>query len=282
MKPFAPLILVLIFSKGYAQDSNRFEKKTAPWFVDRFRLSAGAFLPVNNTNIQVAIQGGSPGKDIDFENDLGLKKTLLTWLAGFQWRISRRSRINLNYYNVPRSSTLTLKKDIYFKNDTFHTNDPVKSFFNTSIYQFSYGYAIISKPKYELGLLIGLHVVSADVGVSLNTRNVALTKSAQFKFAAPLPDAGIWGGYTFSNRIAVNMEFDYLALTVGDYSGSILAYTLTFSYKLIDNLSLALGYSGLNFKVDVVKNDARGQFMWGNNGPALLISYSFGNKSWGK
>jgi hypothetical protein len=282
MKIFSFLVLILAFSKMYAQDSNRAEKKTAPWFVERFSLTAGAFLPVNNTNIQVGLQGGTEGTEIDFEKDLGFSKSLVTFWSNFQWRISRRSRVNLNYYNIPRSSTFTLKHDIVFKNDTFHTGDPIKGFFNTAIYQVSYGYALITKPKYELGLLIGLHVISAEVGIALNKGNINQTKSAELRFAAPLPDVGIWGGYAFSNRFAVNLDLDYLALTIGDFSGRVLAFNLAFSYKLVNKLNLAIGYSGLNFDVDVIKNDGKGQLTWGNNGPALVVTYSFGKKTWGQ
>jgi len=78
----------------------------------------------------------------------------------------------------------------------------------------------------------------------------------------------------------VNFEGDYLSLTVGDFTGSILAYNIAFTYKIIDNLEIMLGYTGLNCKVDVVKTNAEGHFKWGYNGPALAATYSFGKKSW--
>jgi hypothetical protein len=266
-----------------AQDSLSKHKppRVVPWFVERFRISAGAFLPVNNTNIQVGVQGSSSdGTDIDFEKDLGFSKAQLTFLANAQWRISSRSRINFNYYNIPRNSTHTLQKDITFRDSTYPVNATVNSFFNTAIYQFSYGYSILSKPTYEVGILIGAHIVGGKAGIGLVTQNSSGSRSTDFGFTAPLPDIGLWGGYTFSNKLAATLDIDYLSLTVNNITGSIFAYNLLFLYRVANKLDLSLGYTGLNFKVTYDGDNAKGMFKWGYNGPAIGLSYSFGKRPW--
>ena len=256
------------------------DAKVAPWFVERFRLTAGGFLAVNNTSVQVGVKGGAGGTDIDFEKDLGYSQSVFTFLANFQWRISRRSRLNLNYYNIPRNSTHTLDKEIIFKDSVYPVNATVKSFFNTAIYQFSYGYAILAKPRYELGVLIGAHIVGAKAGISLQTAIGGSNRNTDFGFTAPLPDLGLWGGYAITDRIAVNFDADYLALTVNDIKGSILAYNVLFLYRVLPQLDVSLGYSGLNFKVTATKPDLEGQFKWGYNGPYLGATFNFGKRSW--
>lgn len=277
------ILTFLLFqvSTGYSEgiDSTKSNPKIAPWFVERFKISAGYFAPLNNTSIQVGINGGD-GTEIDLEKDLGFNAKTGIFMTDFQWRTSRRSRFNLGYYNIRRSSNYTLEKDITFDSITYHTNASVHSFFNTAIYQFSYGYAIVAKPKYELGLRVGFHAVGLGTGISLNGENLNLSKSTNYKITAPLPDLGIWSGYAFSNRLAANVELEYLSLTVGDISGSILSYNFSLIYRLIDKLDLSLGYSGLDIKVDAVKENINGHFKWGYNGPALAASYSFGKKSW--
>lgn len=284
MKVIASVFLFLLFFiNGFSQNSDSIhkEKKLAPWYVERFKLTAGFFVPISNTNLQVGVQGGQAGTPVNLEKDLGYNSGQVTFLANFQWRISRRSRVNLNYYNIPRSSTHTLTKDITFKDSTYHVDATVNSFFNTAIYQISYGYAILSKPNYELGVMIGTHIVGGRAGLSLSGATVNASASSDFGFTAPLPDLGIWGGYAFNKRMAANLDVDYLSLTVGDYTGSIFAYNILFIYKLLENLNISLGYSGLNFKVEEVKQKVEANFKWGYNGPALGITYSFGKKSWG-
>jgi hypothetical protein len=284
MKTFSMFFIALLITTricAQKEDSMHSGKINPPWYVERFQLSGAFFLPVNNTNVQIGITDGAPGTDIDFQKDLGFTKYIATYLASFQWRISRRSRINLGYYDIKLSANHTLQKDIEFEGETYPIHSSVNSFFNTAIYQFSYGYAIISKPKYELGLLIGTHVLVSDVGLSVNG-NAGATGSRSFAFNAPLPDLGVWGGYVFSNRLAVNLNVDYLSLNIGANSGTIFAYNVLFLYRLISQLNLSLGYSGLNFKVTDVKTDFTGTFRWGYNGPALGVSYSFGRSPWKK
>ena len=218
---------------------------------------------------------------IDGEKDLGINKEVGTFLANFQWRISRRSRLNLNYYNIKRNSNHILQKDIIFGDNTYYAISSVYTFFNTAIYQFSYGYAILSKPKYEAGLLIGSHIVGANSGISLNGISNGLSVSNNFGFTAPLPDLGIWGGFATSDRFAINAEVSYFSLTMNHNTGRLLAFNLTFTYKLIKQLDLSLGYSGLDFKVITTKDNLTGNFKWGYNGPLLAVSFSFGKKSWG-
>jgi hypothetical protein len=282
MKIIALLILALTFNNSYSQKpmADSTKMRTAPWFVEKFKVTAGLFLPVSSTNLQVGLKGAAAGTEIDFEKDLALNNSQLTFLANFQWRISSRSRINLNYYNMPRSSTHSLQRDITYNGTTYPVDATVTSNFNTAIYQVSYGYAILAKPNFELGVLIGTHTVGANASIALTGSAGSASGSTDFGFTAPLPDLGIWGGYAFNKRMALNLDMNYLALTVGDVTGKIFAYNISFLYRLMDKVDLTLGYSGLNINVDVTKTTTEGHLKWGYNGPSLGVSYSFGKKSW--
>ena len=268
-------LISISFSYSQTKDS-----LIAPWWVEKFKLTAGIFVPINNTKVQVEANGSAAGTDIDFQKDLGFDAAQFTFMINFQWRISRRSRLNLSYYDMNRSATHTLQKDITFNDQTYHVNSSVSTYFNTAIYQFSYGYAFIEKPTYEVGVLIGAHTVGTKAGISLNGANTGISQNGNFGFTAPLPDLGIWGGYAFTDRFAVNLDFDYLALTINNINGRLLAYDIVFSYKLIRQLDLSLAYSGLNFVVKTSKNNISGDFKWGYNGPSLGATFSFGERSW--
>jgi len=270
-------VVTSLFSQN--KDSLSSHKIVLPWFVERFKISAGAFYVVNKTNVQLSLHDAS-GTDMDFEKDLGINKEIATFIADFQWQISRRSRVAMNYYHINRNSTHTLQKDIIVEGNTYPVNSSVSSFFNTTIYQFSYGYAILSKPTYEAGLTIGTHVLHANTGISLNGVNAGAEIQNDFGFTAPLPDLGFWGAWSMGNRFAMNTSISYFALTLENKSGRLLAFNLNLTYKLIDQLDLTLGYTGLDFKVDVIKTDVTGNFKWGYNGPALTVNFSFGKKSW--
>jgi hypothetical protein len=274
---FLTTIFLISISFSFSQTK---DSLIAPWWVEKFKVTAGLFVPINNTRVQVGANGSASGTDIDFQKDLGFGASQVTFLANFQWRISRRSKINLAYYDMNRTATHTLTKDITFNDQTYHINSTVDTYFNTAIYQFSYSYAIIEKPTYEAGVMIGAHTVGTKAGISLNGTNTGISQDNNFGFTAPLPDLGIWGGYAFSDRFAVGLDFDYLSLTINKINGRLIAYNLVFSYKLIRQLDLSLAYSGLNFNVETTKKDITGKFRWGYNGPSLGLTFSFGERSW--
>ncbi len=254
--------------------------RTVPWFVERFKLTAGFFAPVNNTNIRVNGANGKIGTDIDFEDDLGFNKTTSTFLGDFQYRLSSRSRFDFSYYRLDRSSSKTIDRDLNFKDSTFHVGAQIDAYFNSNIYRVSYGYAILSKPGYEAGLLIGAHVVKFGIGLDATANGISGSAQSSVGLTAPLPDFGLWGGWTMGKKWAVNAEVDYLDITVNSISGRIIAYNAAATFRPIRNLSFAAGYTGLNFKLNVDKEKLDGQLKWGYNGPSLTATFAFGHKAW--
>jgi hypothetical protein len=255
-------------------------KRDVPWFVERFSLSAGFYETMNNTNIRVGTNSGKVGSEIDFEDDLGFNRFSPTFSTDLQWRASSRSKFKLSYYNIRRKANYKLDRTIDFGENTYAVDADVSVFFNTAVYRFSYGYAILSKPKYEIGMSIGAHIIGAGVGMSLNSSTVGINKKQDLQFTAPLPNLGIWAGYAFTERFALNTEFDYLALKINNTKGQVIGYSFTGVYKIAKNFNLTGGLTGLNLKVDTVRDKLNGHFRWGNNGFSIKASYTFGKKNW--
>lgn len=255
-------------------------KRDVPWYVNRFKIGIGFYQALNNTNIQLGSSSGSVGTEIDFEDDLGFTKRSPTFLSSLEWRINSRSKIVLNYYNLRRDAFYRLEETIEFGDETYEVDAKVNSYFNTVINRFAYGYALLSRPNYELGLSFGAHIVGAKAGIKLDNTNLSIINQENFGFTAPLPDFGIWGNYAISNRFYVNGEFNYFALKVNQIKGSIIGFEIAASYLLLRNLELSTGLSGFNFKVEMEKRLINGDFRWGNNGLFLKAMYSFGKKNW--
>ncbi|WP_230407874.1 hypothetical protein [Flavobacterium hydrocarbonoxydans] len=237
---------------------------------------AGGFFPVNNTEVQVGTNNGKIGTTIDFENDLGFKKNNVSFTGSFEWRISKRSRLDFEYFYLDRSASKTLEKTIEFGDKEFDINTRVTAFSNNQIIRVAYGYAILAKPKYEAGLLLGAHVLLGDVGIRAEGQNVDAELRENLDFTAPLPDVGIWGKFVLGRRWGLYTNINYLALKIDNISGRIMSYNLSVLYNVTGNFSLVAGYTGLNFKVDVEKERLNGFFKWGYNGPTITAAYTFG------
>jgi hypothetical protein len=256
------------------------KRKTAPWFVDRFKISAGLFAATTTTDIKLGGNAGSIGSDIDFEKDLGLTRDVQTFLGNFQWRISRRWRFDFSYYKLNRSSNFTLQDSFIFGDHTYNINVNVNSYFNNAIYRVSCGYAILAKPTAELGLLIGAHTLQTSMGVGISAGGAGVAYSDNFNFTAPLPDLGIWGGWALSKRWALNGEFNYLTVAAGDIKGEIVGYNASLSYKATKHFDLALGYTGFEFTIDAKSNNQSGHIGWGYHGPSISADFRFGHNKW--
>ena len=268
-------------SSTYKDTINWSKKKTSPWFVDRFSLSAGFFAATTTTDIKLGNSGGGNfGSNIDFEKDLGMKRNVETFILDLQWRISRRWRMDFSYYQLNRSSSKTLERSFNFGDNVYNVSANVSSFFNNSIYRVSWGYAILAKPTYELGLLIGAHTLQSSMGLGVTAGGAGLSYKDNFNFTAPLPDFGIWGGVALSKRFALNGEFDYLSIAAGDVKGEIVGYNASLLFNATKHLDLTLGYTGFDFKLDANTNNQSAHIGWGYHGPSVSAQLRFGHNNW--
>jgi hypothetical protein len=261
------------------QDDNL---RDVPWFVERFRVAVGFYEMFNNTDVQISRTSTNNGTAIDFERDLGFDKSNNSFLGDIEWRISSRSRINFTFYNNVRSTDKTLDREINIGDETYDINTNVHAFIKSNLFRLSYGYAILSKPKYEVGLLLGTHTIATKMGISVNGENVNAERNKDYNLTAPLLDLGIWGGYAFTDRFALRGEINYFQLQIDTFDGRTLGYNLTAYYRVWKKLDIGLGFAGLNFDVNYENTDRQLAYDigWGYNGMTLVAVYSFGNKKW--
>lgn len=274
----APEMTIFLNQDENDLNLNQKVKPEPPWFVRRIKVSAGLFIPINNTIIEVGSANGDYGTTIDLEDDLGFRKSTHTFLGDVQWRISRRSQFEVSYFYLNRTTSRTLDKTIEFGDHTYPVDADIQSFFKTSIFRVSYGYAFFVDPKYEFGLMIGAHIIHSEVGMSLSGATLNLSYKDDYNFTAPLPDIGIWGGYAISERFAVKGSMSYFSLKVDNKDGKVTSGDFSVLYKAMENLHISLSYTGLKFNVDVEKEKGHGYFKWGYNGPLITASYAFGKK----
>lgn len=291
MKKLFTLLIILFFSfpviaqnvnETIPKDTLISEQKQVipedlPWHARRFKFSAGVFFPSNNTEVEYGSNNGEFGDLIDFERDLGFDKTTTSFAGSFEWRISRRSRLGAEFFYLKRTSTKTLQRDIEFGDNTYPVNARISAFADNQIIRITYGYAFISKPKYEIGALIGSHVLLGDMGVKLEGETQQVEYRDDFNFTAPLPDIGLWGEFVLGKKVGLYVNANYFALKVDNIDGRILSYNLSVLYNVYKNFSLTAGYTGLNIRVDVERERLNGFLKWSYNGPTLTATYSFGN-----
>ncbi|UYQ95849.1 hypothetical protein MKQ68_12135 [Chitinophaga horti] len=251
----------------------------APWFVERFKITGGYFMADNNTNVKVS-NNEFLGTAVNLENDLGFDDKVNTFLAGFEWRASNRSRIDFSYTRLHRSSVHQLQKTIQFGDNTYNVNALTDSYFDTDIFRASYGYAILQGLSYEAGIMVGAHVIKSQMGIAVTGAGAGVDVKDDFDVTAPLPNAGIWAGYAITGRLAVTGDISYMSLSVNDLHGRILTGGVQVKLGIFSGLSATAGYSMMHLNLDGQRDGLLGDVDWKYNGPSISLSYAFGNKRW--
>ncbi|MBD0833596.1 hypothetical protein [Aestuariibaculum sediminum] len=282
MNKYFIIVVVLLVNTIYSSAQDSIVNKTSHtrqelpnWYSHKYEIHAGAFFPLNNTQVRVGSTTSGKGSLLDLEDNLGFSKYTTSFYGTFSWQVSKRSRFDLNYFYLSRSSRYTIDKDIVFGENTYNADAQIEAFFNTQILRFSYGYAIFNKPKYQIGALIGTHILFGNIGLRAETNVGSGEIKDNLDFTAPLPDLGLWNKFLISKKLALYSNMNYLSLKINNISGRILSYNASVSYSLIPNLNLNLGYTGLNFRVDIEKERLNGFLKWGYNGPTITAMYSF-------
>lgn len=248
-----------------------------PWHARRFKVTAGGFFPLNNTQVQVGTNDGNAGTEIDLEDDLGFSKSTSSFMGTFDWRISRRSRLGAEYFVLNRNASKTLERQIEFEDNVYNINTRVSSFFDVQIARIYYGYAFVSKPKYEIGALVGTHVLFGDIGLRVEANQASAEYKDNFAFTAPLPDVGVWGEFVLGKRFGLFVNANYFAAKIDTIKGKIVSYNLSLLYNVYQNFSLTAGYTGLNFRIEDYEERVNGFVKWSYNGPSITATYTFGN-----
>ena len=246
---------------------------------DRYWLQVLAFRPSINTTAQI----GNPnlpidGTPIDFEQDLGMADT--EWLPDVLLgaRLGSRFRVELEWYQLNRTATTVLAKEIVWDDTTYRAGANVDSKFKTTIYRGAIGYSFIKRPTWEVGADIGLHATNffASVEGQGFINNTVTSIRAERKDAwVPLPTIGGFVGWNISPMFSVNARVDWLSLTVGDYSGGITDVWGAVNARVSRHVGLGAGWRYTNYHVDVTKNDWEGYLRYKYNGPAFFLTLAF-------
>src|SRR6476659_1461927 len=93
-----------------------------PALRDKFYLGAGVFLPKTSTSAQLNSSTLGIGTNIDFERTLGFEDSKSVPAFFGRWRFGERWRLEAEYFELNRSGTRTLSRDIQWGDRVFAAN----------------------------------------------------------------------------------------------------------------------------------------------------------------
>jgi len=198
-----------------------------------------------DSRIRVDATDGSTGSVIDFENDLGFDKnrTLPAFMA--EWRPNDDWVLNAEYYAIGRRNTATIDRELVVGDTTYPVNAEIRSGFDSNIIRFTIGNRFYQTKNVEIGLALGLH--GTDFGTFIEGEGRVGDEDGQFQSEnrsvfAPLPTIGLFLAWEPAQKLSIAGRFDWLSLTIDDYSGRLLNTEVSAAYRIHKNIDISAMY----------------------------------------
>jgi hypothetical protein len=253
---------VAVAAEGLAPDH--------PALRDRFYFGAGVFFPQTATSAQLQSSQTGVGANVDFENALGMATDKSVPVALARWRIGERWRIEAEYFQLNRSGSQQIDRNIQWGDTVYPVNAVVNSDFDFSDLRVSAGYSFFKRPDKELGVAFGLHIAQYDVSLSANG---SATESSSV--TAPLPVLSVFSQFALTEHWALAARLDRFVLKYDTFDGSVSAVGLDILYQPFRHVGFGLGTRALYIDASADDGNRRMKFRQSFQGPLLFMNVSF-------
>ena len=237
---------------------------------DRFSLSLGMFFTDRDTETQLDGTTGS-GTPTDLENDLGLDSSDNVFRLDGYYRFNDRHRIDFSVFDLSRSSSKQIQRDIQWGDRLFALDTVVDSDFDLTIYKAAYTYVFMPRDEGYLGATIGLY--TADTKVSLSEQNLGQAEVGDV--TAPLPVIGLRGEYEFADKWTFRASGEFFFIEYEDIDGSLVDLYAGLDYSVTDSISVGLGVNSVALDVDASQSSFQGSLDWKYTGGLLFLKFDF-------
>lgn len=236
----------------------------------RFSLSLGVFITDRDTEAELdgTLTEGTP---TDFESDLGLDSSDTVFRVDGYFKFNERHRLDFSVFDLSRDASQQISRDIQW-GDTLYTIDTViETDLSLEIYKLGYTYSFMRSDKGYLGGTAGLYV--ADSKASLSEENVGSAEVGEL--TAPLPVIGLRGEYALSDRWSFRASGEFFFIEYDDIDGSLIDIYAGLDYRVLDNLSIGVGFNSVTIDVDASQNDFEGGLDWQYSGGLAFFKFDF-------
>lgn len=248
-------------------------QKVAPAgpITDHFSLRASFFAPSVSTDARFDSGAGLLGTPFNAESDFGLDDKIDQGRIEMVFRLRDRHRVRVDYFKLDRDGDKLLNRQIVFGNSTYRVNDRVLSSVSWRMLGLTYTWSALRTDRFELGVGIGVHLISADARGEVRARNLREKGDG----VGPMPTAAIDGTWQIAKRWSVNAHAQQFSVSVSDVKGSMSDYHFDTQYRWVPNAAVGIGYSLLKTDVTLKGSGSPGQFTLDTRGPELFFRVSF-------
>ncbi|MFL1484054.1 hypothetical protein [Marinobacter sp. LN3S78] len=236
----------------------------------RFSISVGAFFTDRESQTRIDGEAGR-GTDVDLEDDLGLTKSDTVFRVDGYWRFAEKHRFDFSAFDLSRSSTKQIDKEIVWNDTTYPINSTVEADLDLTIYKAGYTWMFLKRNRSFLGATVGLYI--ADIGAELSTSGGGSVESDDL--TAPLPIIGLRGEYRFADRWSLRGSGEVFAVDYGDYEGSLYDLFAGLDFSVTETIAIGVGVNSVKLDVGVSKDNFQGDIDWQYDGALAYLKFDF-------
>ncbi|MEN8146547.1 MAG: hypothetical protein ABFR02_02880 [Campylobacterota bacterium] len=223
---------------------------------DDWQLRLGGYLLADqDTDIGVSKDGG--GVNINLQDLFEMETTAQVFRLDGYYRFTPKHSVEISWYNINNSSKTDANIDFEWGDQNISASGALSTHFNTDIYKVNYLYSFYHTDKVELGIGVGLHITTLDVGFRGNyTSNGTVDNSGEsVKVTAPLPVAGFRLDYNILPELSVKYSVDYFFLTFDGHTGALSDSLLTVDYRITRHFGMGIGFNSTRMRLEADLDD---------------------------
>jgi len=247
---------------------------------DRFNFKLeGSFVDLT-TAIRLDSEFLGKGTELRFEDDLGLGNSKIVPSLSFEWQVGRRHRLAARWQDIDRSATHQVLDEIHWGDEVIPIEANLGIAFDITTYAIDYTYYPWIKERWAGGFGLGFRVL--DVTAVLKVEEVELDQDVNA--SAPLPYVNFEYRRKLSEKWRLKAGLGWLAVTIGDISGSQYIARLAFEYQprkrwgfgaAVNLSTVDVDWEGLENEEG--QNDLTGHIDFDINDVSLYVRIRFGH-----
>lgn len=246
---------------------------------ETLRLDVGGFFQKFTTSLRAGDAIGSAGTEFGLEDVLGAPDSKTTLRVDGALRLSRRGSFLFGYRSSDRSSSVALRRDVAFGDQTYRVGVQVDSQLRVDVGELYYAYSLVNNGDAEFALMLGVSAyysratIAASGSVGGGGAGAA-TQSESRNLLAPAPAVGAYFRYALYPKFFTWGSVKGLSGTASGYHGSMLSWSAGFDWYFTQNVGVGGGYESV--RVQFEKLEAR-QFAldYRYDGPVAYVSLAF-------
>jgi hypothetical protein len=209
-----------------------------------FRIGGQAFTQLRTT-IRIDSETLGRGTEVTLEDDTALEESITVLRLDGNYRFTDRHSMTFSYYDIDRTGSRTIDREIEWGEEVFPVNTTLESFYRQEVFKLSYGYTFLIRPRGFLLASAGLHTMKFDTGLRAFDGSRQTSNSTD----APLPVVGLRGQYRFSDKWRLVGSVDMFGVEVGDYEGRWSDLLLSVEHDTWDRFGFGFGFNTLGLDV---------------------------------